>query len=125
MSTSMSLEENFDALMRQNEMLLKKIHEDAQRELETQARNEYLQKQLGSFLKQNQKMNEEALQSEPRRQQQVLSHSLDSSSEDEPLRMDRPEPQFPANTNDFKVKFSEFKAKPDLEKFLDWLYTVK
>jgi len=40
----MSLEEKFDTLMRQNEMLMKKIHEDAQRDQETKAQNEYLQK---------------------------------------------------------------------------------
>jgi len=33
MSSSTSLEEKFDALMRQNEMLMKKIDEDAQRDL--------------------------------------------------------------------------------------------
>jgi len=38
----MSLEEKFDALMRQNEMLRKKIHEDAQHNQEIQAQNEYL-----------------------------------------------------------------------------------
>jgi len=37
MSSSMSLEEKFEALMRQNEMLVKKIHEDAQQKQETQA----------------------------------------------------------------------------------------
>ena len=67
MTSSMSLEENFDALMRKNEMLMKKIHEDAQNNYETQAQNEYLRKQLGSFLKQKQKLNEEPLQSERRR----------------------------------------------------------
>ena len=41
MSTSTSLEEKFDALMRQNEMLMNKIHKDAQRELETKAENKY------------------------------------------------------------------------------------
>ena len=86
MSSSMSLEEKFEALMRQNEMLVKKIHEDAQHNQETQAQNKYLRKQLGSFLKQKQKVNEETYQSEPRRQEQVFSHNIDSSSEDEPLR---------------------------------------
>ena len=36
----MSLEEKFDALMRQDEMLIKKINEDAQDELETKAHKE-------------------------------------------------------------------------------------
>jgi len=51
MSSNMILEGNFDALIRQNEMLIKKICEDAQRESETKAKNEYLQKQLPAFLK--------------------------------------------------------------------------
>ena len=42
MSSSMSLEEKFDALMRQNGMLMKKIHDDAHHNKETQAQNEYL-----------------------------------------------------------------------------------
>ena len=106
-------------------MLLKKIHEDSQHNQETQAQNEYLQKQLGSFLKQKQKMNEEPLQSEPRRQEEVSSGNLDSSSEDEPLRMARPEPRFQANTNDFKVEIPEFEGKLDPDEFLDWLHTVE
>ena len=40
----MSLEEKFDALLRQNEMLMKKINEDAQCDQETKAENEYLRK---------------------------------------------------------------------------------
>jgi len=48
----MSLEERFEALMGKNEMLAKKIHEDTQRNQETQAQNEYLRRQFGSVLKQ-------------------------------------------------------------------------
>ena len=55
----------------------------------------------------------EPLQFEPRRQEQVFSHNLDSSNEDELLRIARPEPRFQANTNDFKVKIPEFEAKLD------------
>jgi len=105
MSSSTSLEEKFCALTRQNEMLLKKIHEDSQYNQETKVQNEYLRKQLGEFLKQKQKINEEPLQSEPRKQEQVFSQNLDTSSEDEPLRMARPEPWIQANTNYFKVSF--------------------
>jgi len=38
-------------------------------------------------------MNEEPLQSDPRRQEQVFSHNVDSSSEDEPLRMATTKPR--------------------------------
>ena len=70
-STSMSLEERFEALMKQNEFLASKIREDSQRNQEAQAQNEYLRKQLGSFMKRKQRMNEETLQSEPRAREQV------------------------------------------------------
>jgi len=62
MTTSMSLEERFDAFMMQNELLLKKISQDFEHNQDTKAQNEYLRKQLGAFLKQKQKNNEESLQ---------------------------------------------------------------
>jgi len=65
-STSITLEERFEALMKQNEFLANKIREDSQKQQEAQAQNEYLRKQLGSVLKQKQKLNEDTLQSEPR-----------------------------------------------------------
>ena len=89
---SMTLEERFEALMKQNEFLSKKIQEDAQKNQETQAQNEYLRKQLGYVLKQKQKLNEDTLQSEPRRHEQVFIHEVGSSSEEEPTRMMREEP---------------------------------
>ena len=70
-------------------------------------------------------MNEETYQSKPRRQEQVFSHNIDSSSEDEPLRMTRVEPRMQTNINDFKVEISEFEGKFDPEEFLDWLHTVE
>ena len=60
-SSSMSLEERFEALMKKNEFLAIKIREDSQRNQEAQAQNEYLRKQLGSFLKQKQKLHEDTL----------------------------------------------------------------
>jgi len=44
MSASMNLEEKFDALMRHNEMLMKKFHEDTQRDQGNKAQNEHLRK---------------------------------------------------------------------------------
>jgi len=76
-------------------------------------------------LKQKQKLNKESLQSDPRRQEQVFSHSVNSSSENEPLRMARLEPRFQANTNDFKVQIPEFEGKLDPKEFLDWLHIVE
>ena len=113
MSSSTRLEGKFDACMRQNEMLLKKIHEDCQHNPDTKAESDYLWKQLGAFLKEKKKINEEPLQSEPRRQEQLYRHNLHSPSEDETLRIARPEQLFQANTNDFKVEIPEFECKLD------------
>jgi len=125
MGSSMCLEEKFDALMRQNEMLMKKTNEDSQQNQEIKAQNEYLHKQLGAFLKQKRISNKEPLQSELRRQEHEFSHHLDSSSEDKPLRMARPEPRMQANTNDFKVEIPEYEGKLDPKEFLNWLHTVE
>jgi len=70
-------------------------------------------------------MNGEPLQSEYRRQEEVFSHNVDSSGENERLRMGRLEPQFRANSNDFKVQIPEFEGKLDSEEFLDWMHTVE
>ena len=116
-SSSMSLEERFEALMKQNEFLVSKVREDSQKEQETRAQNEYLRKQLGSFLKQKQRMNEETLQSEPRRYEQVQSHDVGSSSEEEVPRRPRREPRNQHSTNDFRVEIPEFEGKLDPEEF--------
>ena len=42
MSPSMSLKEWFEALMRQHKILIKALSEEAQREQETKAQNEFL-----------------------------------------------------------------------------------
>ena len=59
----MTLEERFDALMKQNEFLTRKIQEDARRDQETQAQNKYLQKQLDAYSKQQQQASEESIHS--------------------------------------------------------------
>ena len=77
---------------------------------------------LGIYLKQKQQMCEEPIQSEPPRQEQVFSHTLDSSSEDEPLRVTRQDPRIQASATDFKIEIPEFEGKLDPEDFLDWLH---
>jgi len=119
--TSMTLEERFEALMKQTEILVSKSREYSQRNQEIRAQNEYLQKQLGAFLKQKQQANEEPLHSASKRQEQVFSHTLDSSSEDQPLRMTRQDSRNQASTNDFKIEIPEFEGKLDPEDFLDWV----
>jgi len=63
-------------------------------------------------------MCEEPVQSEPRRQEQAFSHTLDSSSEDGPVRMFRQDPRMQANSNDFRVEIPECEDKLNLEEFL-------
>ena len=121
----MTLEERFDALMKQNEFLTRRIQEDARRDQETQAQNKYLQKQLDAYSKQQQQASEESIHSRSQRQEQVFSHTLDSSSEDEPLRMTRQDSHVQASSNDFKIEVPEFEGKLDPEDFLDWLHTVE
>ena len=110
--------------MRHHEILLKALNEEAQHEQETKAQIEYLCKQLVVYLKQNQQATEEPPQSDSKRQEKLFSHTLDSFSEDEPLRMTRPDPGIQANINDFKVEIPKFEGKLDPEEFLDWLHTV-
>ena len=76
-------------------------------------------------MKQNQQANEEPPKSDSKSQEQLFSHILDSSSEDEQIRMTRLHPQIQANTNDFKVEIPEFEGQLDPKEFLDWLHTVE
>jgi len=55
----------------------------------------------------------------------VFTHTLDSSSEDEPLRMTRQDSRNQASANDFKIEIPEYEGKLDPEDFLDWLHTVE
>jgi len=48
----------------------------------------------------------------------VFSHEVESSSEDEPIRMARGEPWFQANNNDFRVEVPEFEVSLILRNFL-------
>jgi len=70
-------------------------------------------------MKQKQRMGEETLQSEPRAREQVHSHDIDSSNEEEMPRMTRGELRNQANTNDFRVEVLEFEGKLDPEEFID------
>ena len=76
MSTSLSLEEKLDAILKSNHEITSSNQELKSSNQELQAQNEYLRKQLGLFLKQKQKACEEPIQSEPWRQEQVFSHTL-------------------------------------------------
>ena len=78
----------------------------------------------GAYLKQKQQGNEEPLQFDSKRQEQVFWTS-DSSSEYEPLRMTRTDSRIRATLKDFKVEVPEFEGKLDPEEFLDWRHMVE
>jgi len=121
----MSIEEKLDAILKSNHDITSSNQELKSSNQELQAQNEYLRKQLGIFLKQKRQLNEASFFSPPRGQEQVFSHTLDSSSEDEPLRMTRQDSHVQANSNHFRVEIPEFEGKLDPEDFLDWLHTVE
>ena len=123
-STNLSLEERFEALTRHHEILMKSLSENAQHEQETKAQIECLRKQLGVYLKQNQQANEEPPKFDSKRQEPLFNYTLDSSCDDEHLRMTRPNPQIQVNTNDLEVEILKFEGKLDPEEFLDGLHTV-
>jgi len=125
MSASLSLEENLDAVLKSNHKITSSNQELKSSNQGLKAQNEYLRKQLGTFLKQKQKMNEEPIYSNPRRQEQVFSYTLDSSSDEEPLRMPELEPRMQFNSNDFRVEIPEYEGKLDPEEFLDWLHMME
>ena len=85
MSSSVSLDEKFEAIMKdyqsllaQNEILTSKNNEDTQRDQELKAQNEYLKKQLGAFLKKKQKMYAEPTRSEHGEEEQEASNLVSS-----------------------------------------------
>ena len=79
MCTSSSLKDKLDAILKSN-------HETTSSNQELKAQNEHLRKQLGTFLKQKQKLNEVSFSSPPRGQEQVSSHDLECSNDEEPSR---------------------------------------
>ena len=58
MSTSLSIEEKLDAILKSNHEITSSNQELKSSNQELKAQNEYLRKQLGTFLKQKQKLNE-------------------------------------------------------------------
>ena len=59
MSTSMSIEEKLDAILKNNHEITSSNQELKSLNQELKAQNEYLRKQLGTFLKKKQNLNEE------------------------------------------------------------------
>jgi len=117
MSTSMSIEQKLDAVLKNNHDITISNKELKSSNEELRAENEYLRKQLGTFLKQKQKVNEEPTWFGYIEEEEA-SNPLCSSTEDEPARRERMKPRFQANYNDFRVEILEFEGKLDLDEFL-------
>jgi len=86
MSTSMSIEDKVDAILKNNHEITSSNQELKSSNQELKAQNEYLHKQLGSFLKQKQKLNEEPSHSASQGREKVFSHNLESLSDEEPFQ---------------------------------------
>jgi len=120
MSASISLEEKFEAVM-------KNIYAISASNQELNAQNKYLRKQLGDFMKQKQKMYTEPTRTKPTRSEhgegeQAACNPLSSSSKDEAIRRLRIEPRFQANSNDFRVEILEFEVTLDPDEFFKWMH---
>jgi len=125
MNTSLSIEQKLDAVLKSNHEITSSNQELKSLNQELKAQNEYLHKQLGTFLKQKQKLNEEPSNSASQGREQVFSHNLESSSDEEPFRRPQPEQRGQGNSNDFRVEIPECEGKLDPEEFLDWLHTME
>jgi len=119
----MSLEERFEALMKNCEFL------KTQNE-EKEAQNQYLRKQLESSLKERRKAMRSSSSSRRsgsvrRGKEKEDEPYLGSSTEDESPRFPRRESRPPNNFNDFKVAIPEFEGRLDPDDFLEWIQTVE
>ena len=102
MSSSLTLKEKYDALVKSYQSA-STTEQDLQRRLEEfEGQNAYLHKQLSKSMKLNQKLSQSPTRSIQREHRPTIT-----------------------NINDFKVEFSEFEGKLDLDEFLEWLHTVE
>ena len=123
MSGSISLEENFEALMKIYQTIATSNQELKQRFDESEGQNAYLRKQLGESLKLKQKLFQSPSGSVEGEGSEVVGHPREISSDEEVPR--RPKRPTVTNFNDFIVEIPEFEGKLDPDEFLEWLYTVK
>jgi len=104
-STSLSVDEKLGVVLKSN-------HEISISNQELKAQDEYLRKQLGTFLKQEPKINKEAIWFSQIEEEEA-SNPSSSSSKDEPKRMTKIELRFQAHSNDFRVEIPKFEGKLD------------
>jgi len=119
----MTLEERFEAIMKNCEHLQARNEEMANQ-------NEYLRRQLGDSLRQKRRELRSSSCSRPpgsiRGEEEGEGPlSGDSQGEGDSLRHPRRERRHTTNSNDFKVDLPEFEGKLDQDDFLEWLQTVE
>ena len=100
------------------EAMAKQMHELSMSNQELKARNEYLRKQLGSNMKQKQKLQEgsERIVANYGSEEEA-SNALSFSEDDVPFERTRRRARPTFNSNDFKVEIPEFEGKLDPDEF--------
>ena len=119
----MSVEEKIEALSKNFEYLQAKYDEK-------EAQNDYLRKQLDTFMKEKRRnlrssSSSRRIGSTRLRKGGEEALSDESSNEDESPRFPRREPRQNNNFNDFKVDIPEFEGRLDPDDFLEWIQTVE
>jgi len=119
----MSVEEKIEALSKNVEYLRTRCDEK-------EAQNEYLRKQLDTFMKEKRRdlrssSSSRGIGSIQGRKGGKEALSDESSNEEESPRFPRREPRQTHNFNDFKVDVPEFEGRLDPDDFLEWIQTVE
>ena len=119
----MSVEEKIEALTKNVEYLRTRCDEK-------EAQNDYLRKQLDTFMKEKRRSMRSSSSSRGIGSIQTKKGgkedlSDESSNEDESPRFPRREPHQNNNFNDFKVDIPEFEGRLDPDDFLEWIQTVE
>jgi len=126
MSSSITLDEKFEALMNSYQTVISTNDEVRHINEELKNRNAYLRKQLEQSMKLKQKALESPSSSNPKDlSEEVESQHSEYEIEATPRGTPCKEGRAPTNFNDFRVELPEFEGKLDLDEFLEWLHTVE
>ena len=132
MSSSVSLEEKVEALIKSYQTILSLNQElkqqndymsNANKDLRRQ--NEYLQRQLDKSMKMKQKALTSPSRSNHGEMREVKRQHCEFEDEAKPRRLPRRKWHPIPNSNDFRVDILEFKGKLDSNEFLEWLHIVE
>ena len=123
MSTSMTLDEKFEALMKNYEAL-------RLQDKEIKNHNEYLRCQLGESMKQRQKelripRSSNSSESDQEEDNHDEGHHLNSSGEEDPCRRPRRNRRNASNFEDIKVEVPEFERRLNPDEFSELLQTIE